>query len=80
MTTLTAGKARANLHRLIEQAAESHQPIHIVGKRTNAVLVADEDWRAIQESLNLPSIAGMREPIQEGRNEPLESSARQLDW
>jgi len=80
MTTLTASKARANLHRLIEQAAESHQPIHIVGKRSNAVLVAAEDWQAIQESLHLLSIPGMRESIQKGRIEPLEASARQLNW
>lgn len=80
VTTVTASKARATLHRLIEQAAESHQPVHIVGKRSRAVLVAAEDWRAIQESLHLLSIPGMRESIRGGRNEPLETSARQLDW
>jgi prevent-host-death family protein len=53
MTTLTASEARANLYRLIDQAAESHQPIHIAGKRTSAVLLAAEDWQAIQETLFL---------------------------
>lgn len=47
MTTLTASEARANLYRLIDQAAESHQPIHITGKRTSAVLLPAEDWQAI---------------------------------
>lgn len=80
MATLTASKARANLYRLIDQAAESHQPIHITGKRTNAVLLSAEDWNAIQETLYLLSVPGMRESIKEGMAEPLGKSARGLDW
>ena len=80
MTTLTASEARANLYRLIDQAAESHQPIHIAGKRTNAVLLSAEDWQAIQETLYLLSVPGMRESIKEGMAEPLGKSARKLDW
>lgn len=80
MTTLTASEARANLYRLIDQAAESHQPIHITGKRTNAVLLSAEDWDAIQETLRLLSVPGMRESIKEGMAEPLGKSARGLDW
>ena len=80
MTTLTASEARANLYRLIDQAAESHQPIHISGKRQNAVLLAAEDWQAIQETLFLLSVPGMRESIKEGRDEPLDESAKELDW
>ena len=51
MATLTASEARAGLYRLIDQAAESHKPIVISGKRANAVLVSEEDWSAIQETL-----------------------------
>ena len=80
MTTLTASEARANLYRLIDQAAESHQPIHISGKRQNAVLLSAEDWHAIQETLFLLSVPGMRESIKEGMNEPLDESAKELDW
>jgi prevent-host-death family protein len=80
MTTLTASEARANLYRLMDQAAESHQPIHIAGKRTNAVLVAAEDWQAIQETLYLLSVPGMRESIKTGMAEPLADSAKDLDW
>ncbi|MCR6666319.1 MAG: type II toxin-antitoxin system Phd/YefM family antitoxin [Methyloversatilis sp.] len=80
MTTLTASEARANLYRLIDQAAESHQPIHIAGKRANAVLLAAEDWQAIQETLYLLSVPGMRESIKEGMAEPLATSAKELDW
>lgn len=80
MTILTASEARANLYRLIDQAAESHQPIHIAGKRGSAVLVSAEDWQAIQETLYLLSVPGMRESIKEGMAEPLENSAKDLDW
>lgn len=80
MTTLTASEARANLYRLIDQAAESHQPIHIAGKRTSAVLLAAEDWAAIQETLFLLSVPGMRESIKEGMAEPLAKSSEELDW
>lgn len=80
MTTLTASEARANLYRLIDQAAESHQPIHIAGKRTSAVLLAAEDWAAIQETLYLLSVPGMRESIKAGMAEPLEEGSEELDW
>jgi prevent-host-death family protein len=80
MTTLTASEARANLYRLIDQAAEFHQPIHIAGKRRSAVLVSAEDWQSIQETLFLLSVPGMRESIREGMAEPLGDSAKDLDW
>lgn len=80
MTTLTASEARAALYRLIDQAAESHEPIHISGKRASAVLVAEEDWHAIQETLHLLSVPGMRESIKEGMAEPLGESVEELDW
>lgn len=80
MTVLTASEARANLYRLIDQTAESHQPIHIAGKRSDAVLVSAEDWQAIQETLYLLSVPGMRESIKEGMAEPLEEGAAELDW
>lgn len=80
MTTLTASEARANLYRLIDQTAESHQPILIAGKRTSAVLLSAEDWQAIQETLHLLSVPGMRESIKEGMAEPLGDSASDLDW
>ncbi len=80
MTTITASEARANLYRLIDQAAESHQPIHIAGKRASAVLLSSEDWQSIQETLYLLSVRGMRESIKDGMAEPLSESAKELDW
>ena len=63
MQTLNASEARANLYRLIDEAAESHEPIFISGKRSSAVLISSEDWSAIQETLYLLSVPGMRESI-----------------
>jgi len=80
MTTLSASQARANLYRLMDQAAESHQPIVISGKRSNSVLIAEEDWDAIQETLFLLSIPGMRESIKTGMTDPLDACATELDW
>ena len=80
MTVLTASEARANLYRLIDQTAESHVPIVIAGKRSSAVLVSAEDWQAIQETMHILSIPGMRESIRDGMAEPLGKSAKELNW
>ena len=77
---ITVSEARASLYRLIDQTSESHQPILISGKRSSAVLVSADDWQAIQETLYLLSVPGMRESIKEGMAEPLGESARDLDW
>jgi prevent-host-death family protein len=80
MQTLTASEARANLYRLIDETAQSHEPIIISGKRSSAVLISSEDWSAIQETLYLLSVPGLRESIKEGMAEPLAESAKALKW
>lgn len=80
MTTVTATEARSNLYRLIDETAESHEPIVISGKRNNAVLIGEEDWAAIQETLYLLSIPGMRESIVEGMATPADECDKELDW
>lgn len=80
MTGITATEARANLYRLIDETAQSHEPIVIMGKRNKAVLVAEEDWAAIQETLFLLSIPGMRESIREGMDTPTGECDEEPDW
>lgn len=80
MTTMTASEARAKLYRLIDEVAESHESIMVSGKRNNAVLIAESDWRAIQETLHLLAIPGMRESIREGLETPVEECENELDW
>jgi prevent-host-death family protein len=80
MTTLNATEARTRLYSLIDEAAASHQPIVITGKRSNAVLISEEDWNAIAETLHLMSIPGMRESIIEGMAEDPAACSTELDW
>lgn len=80
MQTLSASTARTNLYRLIDETAESHQPLVITGKRNNAVLVSAEDWAAMQETLFLLSVPNMRESIREGMTTPVSELADTLDW
>lgn len=80
MTRITATEARSNLYRLIDETAESHQPIIIIGKRNKAVLVSEEDWSAIQETLYLLSVPGMRESIREGMDTSVDKCNEELDW
>lgn len=79
MKTISATSARSDLYRLIDTTLEDHEPVQITGKRGNAVLLAEEDWRAIQETLHLVSIPGMRESILEGMNEPVDRCSRSID-
>lgn len=80
MSTFTASQARSSLYRLIDETAKSHRPIHITGKRNNAVLVSESDWASVQETLYLLSIPGMRASIREGLATPIEKCAKGLDW
>ena len=80
MKVIKATEARSNLYRLIDEASESHEPIHISGKRSNAVLISEEDWRSIQETLHLLSIQGMRESIIEGLQTPVGECSEEPEW
>jgi prevent-host-death family protein len=80
MTTLNATEARSKLYKLIDETSETHKPIVITGKRNNAVLLAEEDWNSINETLFLLSISGMRESIREGMESGLEECDKELDW
>lgn len=80
MTTLNATEARAKLYALIDETSSSHQPIVITGKRGNAVLLSEEDWNAINETLHLLSIPGMRESLREGMDTGLNECDQELDW
>ena len=80
MTTKKVTEARANLYGLIDEANASHEPILITGKRANAVLISEDDWRSIQETLYLLSIPSMRDSIIQGMNTPLKECSKDLKW
>jgi len=80
MKSLSPSKARSTLVKLIREAASDHEPIYIRGKDVSGVLLHEDDWRAIQETLYLLSIPGMRESIREGLEAPVGECCEELDW
>ncbi|MBZ5587594.1 MAG: type II toxin-antitoxin system Phd/YefM family antitoxin [Acidobacteriia bacterium] len=80
MGPIRVSEARDRLYRLVDEAAESHEPIVITGKRGSAVLVSEDDWRAIQETLYLLSVPGMRESIREGVATPADECETEPGW
>ena len=80
MTTVNVTEARDKLYRLVDEAAQTHSPIVITARRGNAVLIAEEDWNAINETLYLLSVPGMRESIREGMQESLDECRKDPGW
>jgi len=80
MDTMNATNARKNLYRLIEELSKSHEPIHITSRKGSAVLISEEDWKSIHETLYLLSIPGMRESIKEGMSTPKEKCSETIEW
>ncbi len=80
METVTVSGARGRLYRLLDEVAASREPVLIAGKRANGVLVAEEDWWAIQETLYLLSVPGMRKSIRQGMATPVSECATELKW
>jgi prevent-host-death family protein len=80
MATVSASEARSRLYRLIDETAASHEPVLITGKRNNAILLSEEDWNSVQETLYLLSIPGMRKSIKDGLATPVEACDETLDW
>jgi prevent-host-death family protein len=80
MTTLSASEARKRLYNLVDEVKDSHEPVQIVGKRSSAVLISEEDWKAIEETLYLASIPGMRESIKKGLKTPIGKCSEEPGW
>jgi antitoxin YefM len=80
MTILSASEARKRLYNLVDEVKETHEPVQIVGKRSSAVLISEEDWRAIEETLYLTSIPGMRDSIKRGLKTPVAKCDEEPGW
>ncbi len=80
MTTLNATEARSKLYSLIDETTDTHEPVLITGKRGNAVLVSEDDWNAISETLHLLSVPGMRESIKDGLKENISDCSKEINW
>ncbi len=80
MSSISITNARKDLYRIVESVNETHEPMVTTGKRGNAILVGEEDWRSISETLYLTSIPGMRDSILQGMDEALSEASEELDW
>jgi len=80
MSSINITNARKNLYRLVESLSETHEPVYITGKDKSAVLVGEDDWRSIEETLYLLSIPGMRASIIKGMREPLSKMSTKVNW
>ncbi len=80
MNVVSVTEARKNLYRLLDEVSESHEPIHINGKRHNAVLVSEEDWNSVRETMYLGAIPGMRESIIKGLKTPIPKCSKKVSW
>jgi prevent-host-death family protein len=80
MVTITATLARQNLYNLVDEVSLSHVPVQIAGKRNSAVLISEDDWRAIQETLYLTSIPGMKASIRRGLKTPVDKCRKDPGW
>lgn len=79
-TTINITNARKDLYKLVQQVIESHEPVHITGKQGSAVIISEEDWKNIEETLYLSSIPGLRESIIEGMKTDIEECDEKLEW
>lgn len=77
---ITASQARSDIYNLIDETAQSHEPIIITGKRHNAVMVSQEDWRAIEETLYLTAVPKLADSIQEAMNAPDSEYSESVEW
>ena len=80
MKTMNVSDARSQLYKLLDEVAIEHKPLYIKGKRTNAVLISEGDWDAIQETLQILSSPGMRESLLASRKESISKCKEELDW
>ena len=80
MEIYTTSEARAKLYKIVDQVAQAHEPVYIKGRRNKAVIISEEDYESMQETLYLLSIPGMRKSIKEGMETPIEECFDKLDW
>ena len=77
---MTVSQARTNIYKIMDETAQTHQPIMITGKRNNVVMLSEEDWNTIEETLFLNSIPGMASSIKEAMDAPNSEFSEDVEW
>ena len=79
MEIYTTSQARQDLFKLVDAANQTHEPVYIVGKRNKAVLISEEDYRAMVETLYIMSVPGLKDSIIEMNNKSLDEYSKDID-
>lgn len=77
---MSVSQVRADIYNVMDETAQSHEPVLITGKRNNVVMLSQEDWNAIEETLYLNSIPKMASSIQESMNASDEEFSEDIEW
>ena len=77
---MTVSQARTNIYKIMDETSQTHQPIMITGKRNNVVMISEEDWNAIEETLYLNSIHGMADSIKEAMEASDSEFSEDIEW
>lgn len=77
---MTVSQARTNIYKIMDETSQTHQPIMITGKRNNVVMISEEDWNAIEETLYLNSVTGMADSIKEAMDAPDSEFSEDIEW
>ena len=80
MIALNVNKAKERLDVILDEVQNSHEPIIITGEKHSAVLISEEVWRSVEETLYLTSVPGMKDSIIDGMNEKIENCASTIEW
>ena len=77
---MSASQARANIYKLIDETAQSHEPILITGKRNNVVMLSQEDWNAIEETIYLNAVPELAKSIQDSMSASNDEFSENVEW
>jgi antitoxin YefM len=80
MPVLNVKNVKENLDAILETIQDTYEPLIIAGEKHSAVLVSEDVWRSIEETLYLSSIPGMKESIINGMREKIEECASTIEW
>ena len=77
---ISVSQARADIYNLMDRTAQTHEPIIITGKRNNVVMISQEDWEAIEETLYLNSIPNLSKSIQDAMKVDDSEFCENIEW
>lgn len=78
--TMSVSQVRADIYNVMDETAKTHEPVLITGKRNNVVMLCEEDWKAIEETLYLNTVPNMASSIQDSMNAEDSEFSEDIEW